>query len=304
MQRPGLVAGLALGRSGRAEQRERLVAQEPVERHAGGDPQVLRPLRRRLAQLRRLLVELLGAGGRASPARRGRGGPKGGVREPAALGAGRQLGGLAAMEGDDLRDLGVAIGSALVQPVRGTLVQLAALGARQRLIRDVAHELMAEAVDAGALRRALLDQLAARQLLEGGGRLGPSSCRSPTSLNVSPSTAAVRSARFSAEGSRSIRPAIAACTVSGSDPSAAAPPWASPRAISSTKKGLPAPAAAIAAADPAASAPSTASASAVAASPRRGVSSSSVELRAERPQSGRRSRSSGRAVHSTRTGAS
>ena len=100
-----------------------------------------------------------------------------------------------------------------------------------------------------------------------------------------------------------MRAASAACTVSGRLPLALALPAPRVRAISSRKNGLPSARATIAACSPSSPLPSSSSsASALLSAVSSGSTASPVKRIRPPPQVGCRDVSSGRAVHSTKTG--
>ena len=106
-------------------------------------------------------------------------------------------------------------------------------------------------------------------------------------------------------GSRSIRAAISACTVSGIRSGAPPPSSARSRTVSSRKSGLPSVLSSSASRTPGGSAPATSpSTSCSASSCGSGPSSIEIERRRPPPQPGRASSSSGRARHTISTGAS
>ena len=157
----------------------------------------------------------------------------------AALVGGVELVGVVEVVGDQLGPLGERLAG--TQRLDGALVQRRPLPPGQRVVGDLADQLVAEDVVAGLGARALLDQRPPPQGPErdrsgrrrAGRRAGPGRrcARGP------PRTGASASPR---PGSWSIRAAIAACTVSGSVPAAAsAPPSPIRRETSSVKKGLP-----------------------------------------------------------------
>ena len=198
-------------------------------------------------------------------------------------------------------DLDELLAGPLVQPVRDLDVQLGPRSLGEARVGDVPDEHVLEPIGMLAGDRGAVladDEVAQEQASSAGSRssMSGSRCSATPSQKIRPITDARWSSRFSLRGSRSMRAAMIAWSVSGMR-FAVEPPSSSIRVVSSTKSGLPSVFSSSMLRSSALSSWSASSASSSSSLSSGASGSSSIAVARSRPppQPGRMSSSSGRA---------